>query len=214
MALQTSRILGDSKICQTSSTLLAYFFQPNIEQTRIFRKLYNLEGSSCDEIVTVNSRTSSHNVSESDPDDSLGRSLVKLKQTLEKYEHMKEQINKKCRKQSAINPIEYFVYHQACACSSSNNNHNHNKPEKKQSLMQKILNKTKELFSSPEKDMCKKYKNQTEFLSMSPEGILIVILSFSEALLSVGNRLQLVTMFIDSKSLISGSLESFSLFST
>lgn len=183
MALQTSRILGNSKICQTSSTLLAYFFQPNIEQTRIFRKLYNLEGesSSCDEIVTLNSRASSHKLSESDPDDSLGRSLVKLKQTLEKYEHMKEQINKKCHKQSAINPIEYFVYHQACACSSSNNNNSHNKPEKKQSLMQKILNKTKELFSSPEKDMCRKYKNQTELFRMSPEGILIVIFSISEA---------------------------------
>lgn len=178
MALQTSRILGDSKICQTSSTLLAYFFQPNIEQTRIFNKLYNLEGpsSSCDEIVTLNS--SSHK-SESDPDDSLGRSLVKLKQTLEKYEHMKEEINKKCHKQNVINPIEYFVYHQACACSSSNNN-NHNKPEKKQSLMQKILNKTKELFSSPEKDICRKY--QTEVLSMSPEGMCDAFLSVKDLL--------------------------------
>lgn len=181
LALQTSKVIFDNKKIQTSNTLLAYMLSPNLHMKNHCCS-YNC-GESCEEIekfiitfdsdhsfsssfserdlVCPNSCCCSSRVTESDQRETLSQSLMKLKETLEQYENVKNEIAQKSLQKANINPIEYFVY-QVCACNSKLN--------KKPSVMQKILSKTKGLFSSIEKDMCRKYKNQREFLSMPKAG--------------------------------------------
>uniref|UniRef100_A0AAR5PX19 MGA conserved domain-containing protein n=1 Tax=Dendroctonus ponderosae TaxID=77166 RepID=A0AAR5PX19_DENPD len=158
ISLQTSKQLKDCKKCQTSNTLLDC-----CQKKQIFKRCFNCE-QSCDEIenfvVTFNSDQSceSTRTCDSDQEDSLRQSLVRLKETLEQYESLKTEIAQ-LPQNNFINPIEYFVYHQVCACNP--------RVSKKPSMMQKILSKTNELFCSPEKDMSRKYNNQRAAFSLS-----------------------------------------------
>ncbi|XP_050298154.1 uncharacterized protein LOC126737334 [Anthonomus grandis grandis] len=174
LSLQTSIIFGDTKTCQTSDTLLAYLFHSTNWQTDNFLKTYQ---RNCQQDVhyLVNEFKSEDSLSstvsgpglispylsgfvtESEDPDSLDQSLIQLKDTLEKYENVKHQI---AQNNETVNPIDYFVY-QMCACNGKLN--------KKPSMMQKLFGKTKMLFSSVEKDLCKKFENQRKFFNMSSQ---------------------------------------------
>ncbi|CAH1131178.1 unnamed protein product [Ceutorhynchus assimilis] len=156
IGMQTSRNIGQSKQSQTSNTLLDTFFQMEkntFKRELIFKQLYNYsKQNSCDEVENFTVAFAS-NQSFSDCDfmtsesqlfddngnyteETLEASLNKLKETLVKYEIVKREID-----ETTINPIEYFVYH-LCACDSILN--------RKPTMMQRILSKTKGLFSAVE----------------------------------------------------------------
>ncbi|XP_030754612.1 uncharacterized protein LOC115881317 [Sitophilus oryzae] len=164
LAIQTSRIFGTNVQCQTSQTLVSYKkdLKPEVKRQKhkLFSAIYDGEAltgipNSCDQlenfIVLFKSLESfTSEVFEKDLSlidsvqsfestrhsihDSLSSSLLKLKETLERYEVVKKEI----KQRENINPIEYFVY-QMCAC---------NRVQKKPSVVQRILSKTKGLFSS------------------------------------------------------------------
>ncbi|XP_066139308.1 uncharacterized protein [Euwallacea fornicatus] len=82
---------------------------------------------------------------------SSSRTLLKLKKSLKKCGRVENKVAENTCKHSPIRAVQYFVY-QVRACND--------KSEKKLSIMQKIISKTKGLFNSPEKDINKKCKNQ------------------------------------------------------
>ncbi|KAF7278123.1 hypothetical protein GWI33_008742 [Rhynchophorus ferrugineus] len=174
LAIQTSKVFSTNRYSQTSQTFVAYHVQGDMDRSfrknKLFSKQYpdgELNGirTSCDQFEnfivvfkstqsltserefpcskSANSLVSGRNVEES-----LSSSLLKLKETLERYEQVKKEMTQEGIQEGGLSAIEYFVY-QMCAC---------NKFQKKPSVFKRILSKTKGLLSSVDLDFCKKFQ--------------------------------------------------------
>ncbi|KAL1500944.1 hypothetical protein ABEB36_006358 [Hypothenemus hampei] len=145
ISLQTSRcIWRDTKICQTPSSTFSMQMEPlDFEKRMIFnKKKLNESNATFDEMRNIMVFFQRSSQSFNSELVTLSDSLMKLKETLEKYEDIKKGLPK----ETQVNPVEYFVYQQTCACDRLIG--------KKPSMLQKLLSKSKDFFSSTFSKRC------------------------------------------------------------